>query len=275
VDQSSSKSGRVDASATRFWQKINLVAEISTLCRRQRPECPSYEAVLELIQRIIPFDAATLFTADPLTGRLEIQACLGEEVALPGFLSFQVDPSAGNDSFPRKPVVYNAESCPVDFDSDAPYEATMIVPLLIEGAIIGVLNLGSYSSGVLVERHLKLMSIVADQLAVSIERLSRMAEIQSHHRELEQAHRQLRENQRQIIDAEKLAAAVSLAASINHEINNPLSVIVGQVQCLMVEDHDFDARTIERLQRVEQAAIRIGEINRRLLKIDSVVETPV
>jgi hypothetical protein len=48
-------------------------------------------------------------------------------------------------------------------------------------------------------------------------------------------------------------------------------VIVGQVQCLLFEYHDLDARTLERLGRVEQAAIKIGEINRRLLKIDSAV----
>ncbi len=270
-----SKSGSVAEPATRFWQKINLVAEISTLCRRQRPQSPSYEAVLELIQKIIPFDAATLYTADPLTGRLEIEAGLAGEVDLPGFLSLQLQASAVDRNFPRKPIVYDAGSSPEGFDADSEYEAMMIVPLTIDGSILGVLSLGSYTPGVLVDRHLKLMSIVADQLAVSMDRLGRIAEIEAQHRALEQAHRQLRDNQRQIIDAEKLAAVVSLAASVNHEINNPLSVIVGQVQCLMVEDHDFDARTVERLQRVEQAAIKIGEVNRRLLKIDSAMETEI
>jgi GAF domain-containing protein len=271
VSDVASKAG---GDVTRFWEKISLVAEISTHCRRQQPEDPSYEPVLELIQRIIPFDAATLYTVDRLTGQTTVQACLAEEVALPGFLALSAASLTGKTGFPRQPIVHSREASTKYFDDDGPYEATMVVPLLIDGAIIGVLNLGSYTPGVLSDRYLKLMSIVADQLAVSMDRLSRMAEIQAQHRALKKAHRQLRNNQRRIIDAEKLSAVVDLAASINHEINNPLSVIVGQVQCLMIESESFDDQVRERLRRVEQAALMIGEINRRLLKIDQDAPVP-
>ena len=81
----------------------------------------------------------------------------------------------------------------------------------------------------------------------------------------------MKESQRRIIAAEKLAAVVDLAATINHEINNPLAVIVGQVQCLLFEDRRLSDRAVDRLRKVEAAALKIGDVNRRLLNIDSIV----
>lgn len=261
-----------EAPATRFWQKIGLVAEISAVCRRQRPDSPSFTEVLELIQRIIPFDSATLYLKNSESGYLTPQACLAEEVPLPGFLISDRDPRTGHwQTTLRKPLLWTREADVEDFEADGDYAATLAVPLLCDEEVTGVLILGSYVKGVLSEQHIKLMTVVADQLAISIERLERMAEIQARNEALREAHDQLLISQKQIIAAERLAAVVSLAATINHEINNPLAVIVGQVECLSLEEPDLSAQAVKRLKRVEQAAVKIGEVNRKLLNIDSIV----
>lgn len=257
------------AEATRFWQKINLIAEISEICRKQRAEAPSYVEVLELIQAIIPFDAGSLYLKDA-SGFFAQHAVLGQDVPLPDFLISEHDSKTKKwKTSIRKPLLWSADAD--EFDADPDYVATLSVPLLCDDDVIGVLSVGSYVSGVLTERHIQLLAVVADQLAVSVERLERIAEIEAQNEALREAHHQLVAGQKRIIAAEKLAAVVDLAAGINHGINNPLAVIVGQVQCLQLEQPNLGVGAMQRLKRVEQAAVKIGEINRRLLKIDSIV----
>ena len=170
----------------------------------------------------------------------------------------------------RKPIIWPLDDSG-DFGEGDAFTVTMAIPLLIDDRVIGVLNLGSYLEGVLTEKLLQLLAIVADQLAVSIERINRLAEIQTQNEALRHAHRRLLASQQRIIAAEKLSAVVDMAAAVNHEINNPLAVIVGQIQCLLYESSDLSDKAVKRLHRVEQAALKIGEINRRLLQLESTV----
>ncbi|MDI6808363.1 MAG: histidine kinase dimerization/phospho-acceptor domain-containing protein [Candidatus Eisenbacteria bacterium] len=55
----------------------------------------------------------------------------------------------------------------------------------------------------------------------------------------------------------------SLRAVI-HEINNPLSSIIGNTQLLLMKKSSFDNKTVEKLRRMEADAIRIDGILKAL-----------
>jgi signal transduction protein with GAF and PtsI domain len=189
--------------------------------------------VLQLIQRIVPFDAATLYLLDSDGKCLAEKATLGGRVEILTIL--RLDTGTGLSAWTarnKKPILLDDRSRKSDFDPQNDYATIMSVPLLVENEVLGVLNLGCRQSKSLSDKHVKLMTIIA---------------------------------------AEKLSAVSELSVSINHEINNPLAVIVGNVQCMMIQCKNLDQKSLSRLRRVEEAAIRIGEINRKLLMIDSLV----
>ena len=256
---------RRDEPITRFWQKISLVAEISSVCRCLNVHEPDFSEVLSLVQRIIPFDGATLTISERFDAVMAVRTDLGAPVPLPGLLA-EPPKDSPDDRGPRlrEPVILTTDPS----EDTSEYESIMIVPLILDEQVIGYLNLGSYHDGVLSEKQLKLMSIVADQLAISIERLSRLAEAETRNRTLERSHERLRNQQEKLIANEKLLAVTQLAASINHQINNPLAVILGQVQLMLWDEASLTPDLKIRLQRVEAAAIRISDASRKLLRMD-------
>ena len=74
----------------------------------------------------------------------------------------------------------------------------------------------------------------------------------------------------EILDKERLAAIVETAVTVNHEINNPLTAILGNVQLLLMHAENLDENTRQKLQVVEKSAFKIRDVTQRLLRITSV-----
>lgn len=76
------------------------------------------------------------------------------------------------------------------------------------------------------------------------------------------------------IKKERLNAIIETAATVNHEINNPLTAVLGNVQLLLMRATDLDEETIRKLKVVEESAIRIKEVTQKLMNIsnDNVTE---
>jgi len=261
----------IEEQPTRFWQKISLIADISSLCRQSRHRTDTFAEVLRLIQNIIPFDAASLYLYDGRDDGLVMHACVGDAVPLPKFITGSERSPAAKNNRIAKPILRRNATDRGDFDQNCEFAVTLSAPLLVDAETIGFLILGAYAAVSLQEKHIKLMSIVADQLAVSIERINYVEKLEDRAIALQKAHHELQAAQEQIIAAEKLEIVGQLATSINHKINNPLSVIVGHVQILMLNRENLPAEVSGRLDRIEEAALRIGEVNRRLLGIDSII----
>jgi len=73
---------------------------------------------------------------------------------------------------------------------------------------------------------------------------------------------------------ERLNAIIETAVTVNHEINNPLTAVLGNVQLLLMRSGNLDDETIRKLKVVEESAIRIKEVTQKLMNIsnDAVTE---
>ena len=69
------------------------------------------------------------------------------------------------------------------------------------------------------------------------------------------------------IKSERLKAMIETDVTVNHEVNNPLSAVLGYTQLLLTRKEELGEDTIEKLKKIEQGSLKIKDITRKLLKM--------
>lgn len=87
-------------------------------------------------------------------------------------------------------------------------------------------------------------------------------ELRQRNQELQWRLAELQEAQRMLVRAERMSAMGQMAAAIVHEINNPLTVISGRVQMLLMKQQ-LEYR--EEIEPIRDAALRLMDMTRNIL----------
>jgi transcriptional regulator with GAF, ATPase, and Fis domain len=256
---------------SRFWSQIGMVADIARILREQPPGNETIQTVLGLIAKIIPLDAATLYLLDKKKDRLNRVATHGKAVNLFEFIRFnRGDGLSGWVARQNRPVVIQGRDPEADRVRN-PHDSVMILPLMVLGELIGVLCCSRHKRMAFDTNRQKLMEIVADQVAISLERILHQQELESKNKSLVKAQSELEAAQNQLITQEKLKAVSELAVSISHEVNNPLSAIIGNAQIIELEAAGLPDKLTRRVEAIVDGAKRISLITHKLQKIDRLV----
>jgi K+-sensing histidine kinase KdpD len=72
-----------------------------------------------------------------------------------------------------------------------------------------------------------------------------------------------------LIDRERLRAILDTAVTVNHEVNNPLQAIIGNIQLIKMKNKNLDKETLAKLQAIEESAMKITEVTQKLMRISS------
>jgi len=72
---------------------------------------------------------------------------------------------------------------------------------------------------------------------------------------------------KEIIDSARLSAVTDTAVTVNHEINNPLTAILGNVQLILSRPQGLSEDTVKKLRVVEESALKIRDVTQKLLKL--------
>jgi C4-dicarboxylate-specific signal transduction histidine kinase len=125
------------------------------------------------------------------------------------------------------------------------------------GRILGTLTLGRRTEDPFTEREVALVEATADQIGIALDNARLYSETR---KQLED----LRKTQAQLVHAEKLSAVGQLASGVAHEINNPLTTILGQTHLLLTQQPLTD-HVRERLNIIGDETARAARIVQNLL----------
>ncbi len=150
------------------------------------------------------------------------------------------------------------------------------VPIKLGDEVIGVINVESIQSDAFSEGDLTLLSALASYLAVSIKNSRLFRDLGHAKDELEQWGLQLeckvrertdelRSTQEQLLRSERLATIGQLAASVGHELRNPLGVLHNSLYLLDSKLKNSDEKVRRQLETMKREVSRSNTIISDLL----------
>jgi len=250
-------------------KELALLYEISTLVQLSPSNKETFEKVLQLIGEVIDFRSASMFLVSMETDKLHEVAKVGRSVDLIGFVRF--DMGMGISAWvakEKRPIVLNN----LRKDHNGSHmKSFMSVPMIFKDELIGVINFANDQPGAFTQRDMQIVGIIAAETAVTIERMIYEYRLEKKNNELVEINRKLKKAQDKLIKLEKKQTAVEMAATLNHEINNPLAIIAGNAQFLLMTMKNSNPSIIKRLKAIDKEASAIASITEKFRQLDSLV----
>jgi GAF domain-containing protein len=173
---------------------------------------------------------------------------------------------AGRDSMVGRVLLERATVHVLDAQTDPEYKLAKVlklggyrtmlgVPLLREGALIGVLGLARCSVKPFTTKQIELAETFADQAVIAIENVRLFDEIQDKNRQLQMAS----EHKSQFL------------ASMSHELRTPLNAIIGLTEMMVANAARFGTeKALEPLRRVNAAGTHLLSLINEILDLSKI-----
>jgi signal transduction histidine kinase len=161
--------------------------------------------------------------------------------------------------YKKEPAIFRKESPPPIGDEyiQTISGSALFIWIKEQEKLSGLLMVYNKTSGDFDDTDLNIAAILSNIISVSFINVKLMENLGAQMKEL-------KETQEQLIQAAKLAALGEMASNIAHELNNPLTSIIGFSE---LSQEETDIETIKKdLKIIEQESIRAKEIVNQLLE---------
>jgi GAF domain-containing protein len=155
----------------------------------------------------------------------------------------------------------------VDAASGFKTRSVLCVPLVAKGGVIGAIEVLNKIGEPFDADDLRLTEALALSAATAIEK-ARLYQGEK------QALEQLRQTQDELMRAQRLAVLGQIGVTVRHEVNNPLTVVLGNADWLLRELTDLDGEALSALKAIRANALRIRDTVKKLedIQTDRVAE---
>jgi PAS domain S-box-containing protein len=218
--------------------------------------------IVELLQKNFGYYYVQIFVADPDTGDFVVRAGsgkIGRQLKSQGYRLAAGESIVGYTAETGMPFFTNNVDEVVSFIRPPlldDIKSELAIPIKIGDQFLGLLDIHQAPPASLTQRDVQLVSAVADQLAVALQKANLYTDLQNSLRQ-EQATRS------QLIHSERLAVAGRLLASVSHELNNPLQAIQNAL-FLLKEERGISIQGKQDLEIVLSETERMATLLERL-----------
>jgi signal transduction histidine kinase/DNA-binding response OmpR family regulator len=245
-------------------QELSALIEINRMVTSSLELDEVLEATMHGIREILQVEAGSLVLVDEEIGGVAFRRTFSPDR---GWITGRtIQPEGGIVGHVvqsgESKLVNNVERDPhfsteVDEEADFTARTILCVPLKIRDRVIGAIEVINKLDGAFTDQDLELLQAMAASVAVALDNANLYSELADFARELERS-------QAQLVQAEKMAAIGRLAASIAHEINNPLQAIHNSLHLSLHEGVGDDKR-LQYVNMAQAEVQRLIEIVQRML----------
>jgi len=222
-----------------------------------------YERLFDLLAEVLPYRDAAIFLLEEQQKKIELEASRGKPIDLVRIVEFEMGRGfSGWVAGERRMVLLDDMKGRPASDM----RSFLSVPLLVGSELVGVVNFGHGETGAFTWEQAERVQVVASLLAGILAKQLLIARLQRQNEKIRRMNRELTETQQKLLNAEKRAAVSATVVSLNHEINNPLQIISGNVQVAMNATSEEDVRA--RLAIADEQIARIAAVLRKLRDIE-------
>ncbi|HBZ02121.1 MAG TPA: hypothetical protein DEO84_12460 [candidate division Zixibacteria bacterium] len=246
-------------------QEIKVLGEISSLVQQSPADKSSFEEIFKLLGKIIDFRSASLYLYSQESGKVEEAYTVGRKADLIDFVKFDMGSgiSAWVAKHGRSIVLNNLRKS----KGGTHTKSFISVPMIFANEIIGVLNLAHDETEKFSKRDSEVLSIATSIIALQVERIRHEQHLSERAREIAALESEL--NAAKQNKVEDTQTGGGLGAFIYQKISNPLAIISGNAQFLIMTLKTANPSVVKRLKAIDKEASTIADISQKLLNVPS------
>ncbi len=255
------------------YRNLSLISSVSQEIHKAIDLRLIYMAVLHITKDLKLFDRICIYILDTELDShdavLQIQSGYSKEhakkmdrIPSPRGLTWQVIESG-------QPIEHNSQTIltlpgdTIELEKDE--KCSLSIPIITGDKVIGAFHFLSSTKSKFSKQDIDFLTSFSSQVGAAIVKANMFNEIQERASELGELYENLRNTQNQLVQTEKLASLGQLVASIAHEINNPLTPILGYSQMLLTSLEDEPEKVSKYLQIIHNSADKVKRIVDNLL----------
>ncbi len=231
-----------------------------------------FDAVFELLKEHLKFDAGTIYLLDEKNNKLEKVDYYNQDVEiLTGLQIESGDGLSGWSADTAHAIIIADRTKMKSYDPETDFAAFLSVPILKDEKLYGVINLGSFTKNEFVKADIKTIESVAPLLSLLMKHYSLLKKYNSVNETHQESIEYMTSLKKQVVADCTIDEISNETSEVIHGINNSLSIIIGNLQCLLIGKNNFNQKTLSRLKKIETAAKRINDSNNKILNLNSIL----